>query len=359
LALDTWSLTILFYHKIMFYECQKCKRRWQYPIAECPYCLMSLDKIGGKKATVRGAVKVAIPTLFHPDVPYNVLLLEDEAGNMWGYKSEKEYKAGDEFTVEADSDKNAVAIWRVKYEPREAIEKVLSLIGEVNIGAGSKVAVLPTITKPVHSYFRDNTSPEFLAALLQLLLDCGVKKENITVGTQSFDEVPAGAAAMKAGLVEACMKFGIMPLDLATGEFETIGQFEVSKPVLDADLVIDLAMEKMGAASATGNILKALKKECYLGQKYLSSDAEIAAKLEPVISKLVVIGEAEFIQRSNKLVAFTGLVLAGRAARNVDRVFNEVTKAFKLPEVLKDIDMAMIPIVGRTIKEVQYQAEIF
>jgi len=43
----------------------------------------------------------------------------------------------------------------------------------------------------------------------------------------------------------------------------------------------------------------------------------------------------------------------------VDRVFNEVTKAFKLPEVLKDIDMAMIPIVGRTIKEVQYQAEIF
>jgi len=115
----------------------------------------------------------------------------------------------------------------------------------------------------------------------------------------------------------------------------------------------------MGAANATGNILKALKKECYLGQKYLSSDAEIAAKLEPVIGKLVVIGEAEFIQRSNKLVAFTGLVLAGRAPRNVDRVFNEVTKAFKLPEVLKDIDMAMIPIVGRTIKEVQYQAEIF
>lgn len=343
----------------MFYQCPKCKRRWQYPIAECPYCLIPLEKAGGKKATVCGAVKVSIPTLFHPNVPYYALLLEDEAGNMWGYKSEKEYKAGEEFAVEANADKNAVAIWRVKYEPREAIEKVLNLIGGVNIGADSKVALLPTITKPSHTYFRDNTSPDLLAAALQLLLDCGVKKENITVGAQSFDEMPAGAAAMKAGLVEVCMNLGIMPLDLATGEFETIGQLEVSKPILAADLVIDLAMERMGAANATGNILKALKKECYLGQKYLSSDAEIAAKLEPVISKLVVIGEAEFVQRSNKITAFTGLILAGRSARNVDRVFNEVTQAFKLPEVLKDIDIATIPIAGRTIREVQYQAEIF
>jgi hypothetical protein len=160
-------------------------------------------------------------------------------------------------------------------------------------------------------------------------------------------------------LVAVCAKFGISPLDLAAGQFETIGQLEVSKPVLEADLVIDLAMEKMGAANATANILKTLKKECYLGQKYLSSEAEIAAKLEPVISKLVVVGEAEFTQRSSKIVVFSGLVLAGRSARNVDRVFNEVTGAFKLPDILKDVDMASIPLAGRTVKEVQYQAEIF
>ncbi len=343
----------------MFYQCSKCKRRWQYPIAECPYCLVPPEKAGGKKATVRGAVKVSIPTLFHPNVPYNVLVLEDEAGNMWGYKSEKEYKVGEEFAVESNSDRNTVAIWRVKYEPREAIEKVLGLIGGINIGAGSKVAILPTITKSSHPYFRDNTSPDFLAAVIRLLLDCGVKRENITVGAQSFDELPSGAAAMKAGLVEICTNFGIMPLDLATGEFEMIGQLEVSKPILEADLVIDLAIEKMGAANATGNILKVLKKECYLGQKYLSSDTQIAANLEPMIDKLVVIGEAEFTQRSSKITSFTGLVLAGRLARNVDRVFNEVTRAFKLPEVIKDIDVASIPVAGRTIKEVQYQAEIY
>jgi len=343
----------------MFYQCSKCKRRWQYPIAECPYCLIPLDKAEGSTVTVRGAVKVAIPTLFHPNVPYHVLVLEDGAGNMWGYKSEKEYKIGDEFSVEPNSDKNAVAVWRVKYEPREAIEKVLNLIGGVNIGADSKVAVLPTINSPSHSYFRDNTSPDFLEAVLRLLLDCGVKKENITVGAQSFDELPAGAAAQKAGLVEVCTKLGIMPLDLATGEFEMFGQLEVSKPVLEADLVIDLAMEKMGAANATANILKSLKKQCYLGQKYLSSEAEIAAKLEPVISNLVVIGEAENVQRSSKITAFMGLVLAGRSARNVDRIFNEIAKSFKLPEILKDIDPMSIAVVGRTIKETQYQAEIF
>jgi len=96
-----------------------------------------------------------------------------------------------------------------------------------------------------------------------------------------------------------------------------------------------------------------------LGQKYLSSEADLAIKLEPIISKLLVVGEAEFVQRSNKLTTFLGLVLTGKSARNVDRIFNEVTQAFKLPEALQNIEIAAIPVVGRTIKEVQYNAEIF
>ena len=89
----------------MFYICTKCKRRWQYPLAECPYCLIPLNKVEAKTARVIGAVKVAIPTLLHPNVPYYVLALQDEAGNIWGYKSEKEYKIGDEFNVEPNNDK--------------------------------------------------------------------------------------------------------------------------------------------------------------------------------------------------------------------------------------------------------------
>jgi hypothetical protein len=343
----------------MFYECKKCKRRWEYPLSECPHCLIPLDRMEAKTARVTGAVKVAIPTLFHPNVPYYVLVLEDEAGNMWGYKSEKEYKIGDEFSVRANGDPNAVAVWRVKCNIKEAVDKVLELAGGINISTGSKVVVLPTLAASSHSYFRDNTSPEFLAAVLELLLDRGIKVADITVASQSFDELAVGAAAQKSGLLAACQKFGIMPLDLATTEFTKSGQFEIASAVLNADLVINLAMEKMGQATATANLFKVLKKENYLGQKYLSSDNQIAAGLEPILGKTMVIGEAENVQRSNKLTTFMGLVLAGRSSRNCDRVFNEIAKSFKIPETIKDIDVTGIPVAGRSIKEVQYQAEIF
>jgi len=343
----------------MFYICPKCKRRWQYALTECPYCLVALDKNEAKGARVIGAVKVSISTLLHMNTPYHVLVLKDEAGNIWGYKSEKEYKIGDEFSVDVVTDKNAVAVWRVKYETGEAISKVLDLIGGVDINGDSKIVILPTIISPSHAYFRDNTSPEFLSAVLQLLLDRGAKAQNIVVAAQSFGDIPVAASAQKTGLIAAGMKFGVNALDLATAEFVPAGQFQVAKPVMEADLVIDLAMEKMGKAMACENLFQIMKKENYLGQKYLSSEAEILAKLEPLLKNVVVIGEAEFVSRSNKITTFLGLVLAGRSAGNVDRIFNEATKSFKLPELIKDIDLDSIPVAGRTIKEVQYNAEIF
>jgi len=343
----------------MFYICDKCKRRWQYPLAECPHCLVPLTAMAGGGARVVGAVKVAIPTLLHPNVPYYILVLEDGSGNMWGHKSEIEYKVGDEFKIETNGDPRTVAIWRVKYNIQEGISKVLELAGGIDISGGSKVVVLPMLAAPTHGYFRDNTSPEFLAAVLELLLGRGVKTTDITIASQSFDDMPVAALAQKSGLLDVCRKFGILPADLATLEFAKSGQFEISKAVLEADLVINLAVEKMGQATATTNLFKVLKKENYLGQKYLSSDAEIALALEPVLGKAMTIGEAEYVQRSNKLVTFMGLVLAGRLARSVDRVFNEVAKSFKLPETIKDIAAESVPVAGRSIKEVQYQAEIF
>ncbi|MFZ3074199.1 MAG: hypothetical protein WA093_03675 [Minisyncoccales bacterium] len=340
-----------------FYQCLQCKRRWEYPLAECPYCFAPLEKMESRNARVIGSVKVAIPTLLHPNVPYYILLLRDEAGNTWGYKSEIGYQTGDELKLEPDA--NAVAIWRVKYDIQEGIEKVLELAGGINVGKGSKIVVLPTLAKPSHGYFRDNTSPEFLSAVLQIILKRGVEAKDITVAGQSFDDLPVVAVAQKSGLIDAGMKFGVQALDLAMGEFERTGNFEISKTIMGADLVINMAMEKIGAASATDNLFRVLKKENYLGQKYLLSDAEIAAALEPILDKMIVIGEAENVQRSNKLTTFMGLVLAAKSGRNLDRVFNEAAQSFKMPETIKDISAAGIPVAGRSVKEVQYQAEIF
>lgn len=354
----------------MFYECKKCKRRWQYPLPECPYCLIPLDEMAGKSAKVSGVMKVSISTLLHPAAPYFVLLLEDEFGNLWAHKSDKKYQAGDELDFTPNTE--AVAVWRVKYNRREAVSKAMELIGESEIDTNSKIVILPTIEKASHAYFRDNTSPEFLTAVLEVVLEKGVKTENVTVAGQSFGEIslgkfgmaaagvsPVAAMAQKSGLIAACQKFGILPIDLAEGEFEKVGQFEVAKKILEADMIVNLAMEKIGRAAACENMFRVLRKENYLGQKYLGSEVEIAAALAPVMDKMTVVGEAEFVQRSNKLTTFAGLVLASKNAVNLDRVFNEITRSFKTPEIVKNVDLASIPIAGRSIKEVQYQAEIF
>lgn len=343
----------------MFYICPKCKRRWSHCVSECPYCLIAPDKMPESGAKVRGAAKVNIPTLFHPNVPYNVLVLEDAAGNCWGHKSEKEHQIGAEFAVEANNDPGAVAVWRVKYDQKEAIGKALDLIGGPNVGADAKIVVLPSLEKASHSYFRDNASPEFLAAVLELLLEKGAKIENIAVAQQSFGDLPVGAMAQKSGLVAVCQKFGIAPRDLAEGEFIKTGEFEISKTILEADVFINLAMEKMGRAAACENMFFVLKKESYEAQAYLSSKTAVAAALAPLLKNMIVIGEAEFVPRSNKLAAFLGLALASKSPANLDRVFNEIAQSFKMPEIVKDIPAGGIPIAGRSIREVQYQAEIF
>ncbi len=342
-----------------FYQCEKCKLTWQYPLEICPHCFTNLTEQIGRQARVIGVSRVGIPTLNHPSVPYFILLLQDENGNTWAHKSSKEYGIGAEFKTEAVLDAGAVAVWKVKYNYLEAINKVFELLGGIKIDGSSKILLLPTANAATHYYFRDNTSPQFFEAVLEYLLKSGAVLGNITVGAQSFDDIPIGAIAQKSGLLEVCQKHKIMPKDLSAGTFEKKGKFEITKDALDADLILNLVMLKMGQASATQNLFKVLKKENFLGLKYLGSEADVAQNFKEIEGKTMTIADGENVQRSNKLTAFTGVVLAGRNAMNVDRIFNEITKANRLPELVKDVRIEDIPLAGRSILETQYQAEIF
>lgn len=153
-----------------------------------------------------------------------------------------------------------------------------------------------------------------------------------------------------------------MPVDLATLPFEKVGQggkYEMSEAALKADFILNLPMLKVGQAQATQNLFKVLKKENFLGLKYLDSETAIAESFSEFKDKVITIADGENTQRSNKLTSFTGVILAGRNARNVDRVFNEITKANHLPELVKDVKIENIPLAGRSILETQYQAEFF
>jgi uncharacterized OB-fold protein len=345
----------------MLYKCQKCNKVWQYPVEKCPECLASLEKIESKKIKVVGVSKVSIPTMFHPKVPYFTLVLEDENGNKWAWKSIKEYQIGDDFEIEAATKGDAVAIWRIKYDVSEGIEKIIELFDGFNIGQGSKVLILPTLTVPKHPYFAENTGPQFLESLINHLIGKGVKIENVKVVGQSFDETPIEATAQKSQLLKVCQKYKILPLDLTKANFikkeEKDFVFEISEEVFEADLVVNLPILKIGKASASENILKLLKKENYLGLKYLHPEEEIIESLNKLLPRYFTLAEAQSVQKSDQFIAHLNLIFGSFNSLNLDRIFTEVSMTEKLPEILKKVKIEDIEIVGRKIEEVQYEVE--
>lgn len=327
-----------------------------------------------KKAKIIGISKVNIPTLVHPKVPYFVLVLEDENGNKWAQKSIKEYKIGEELKYDTSLDSKAVAIWRVKYDLMEAMEKIIELLGGINFKKEAKILILPTLVSPKHPYFRENTSPLMLNTLVEILLEKGIESSNITVAAQSFTEIPIEASAQKSGLVSICLKKKINPLDLAKSNFsrregkENL-TFEITDEILKNDLIINLPILKLDKeldiSGASENLLRLLKKESYLSLKYLYNEEKIIESMRDVLSqelsekKVLNLAEARVIQKKTGYTTYLGLILGSFNPFNLDRVFLEICMTNELRSFFKNIKTEDIPIVGRALKEVQYEVAQF
>lgn len=348
----------------MFFQCPKCKKNWQYPIEKCPDCFERIKRTPSQKVKVIAVSQVWMPTPLHPKVPYFVLLLEDEKGRKWVQKSIKEYKAGDEFRLESAKDKNAVAIWRVKYDILEGIEKTFSLL-KIGLNPNAKVIILPTLIAPAHPYFRQNTSPQVLNEMIRFLIQKGLKKENIKVVGQSFNEFPIGVSATKSKFVNICQENKVQMADLAESEFRRIRKddltFNISEQVFKNDLIINLPImkldKKLGVRGALENLTKFLKKESYLGLKYLYGEEKLVSSLRKVLPQILTVADGVSIQTTkNNFTTFVGLILASFNPLNLDRVFAEVAMA-ELPPYLKSVNLNEIKVIGREIGEVQYDLE--
>ena len=351
----------------MFYKCPQCQNVWQYSIQKCPECFVKLERLKSENIKVLGVTKVTVPTIMHPITPYFALILEDENKNRWAYKSIKEYKTGDIFKTETSNNKDAVAIWRIKYDILEAIEKVFDLTENTEIKGNSKVLILPTLLKAKHPYLSYNTTPQFLAGVIQFLIKKGVNPKNIKVASQSFDHTPIEASVTKSQLLKVCQNSQTTPLDLSKTKFikKEINNFsfEISEEFFENDLIINLPIlnldSKIKVRGATNNILKCLKKESYLSAKYLYSYEDILINLQKVLPNYFTLGEAMSIQKQDEHVARLGLVLAGFNPFHIDRIFAKITGTEYLPKHLKNVDLEKIIIVGRKIKEVEYNVDEF
>jgi len=224
----------------------------------------------------------------------------------------------------------------------------------VKFEKNSKILILPTLVKDSHSYFRDNTSPEFLESTIQFLIENGVEPQNIKVCSQSFDEVEIEKKVQKSGLLEICQRQKIIPLDLVKGNFIKKGDLEISEEVFKADLILNLPILKIGRASSCENLFFLLKKENYLAQKYLYSEVEIFEKLKKQLPEVLTIGEGNRVQDKRGIVYYLNLALASFDPKNLDRVFCEIIKEKELPEIIKEAKIESIEIVGRKISEVQF-----
>src|SRR3989338_8630116 len=55
---------------IIRWICEKCSKKWIYPIEKCVYCKGPVIKQKGAKIRVAGITKVAIPSPMHPIILY-------------------------------------------------------------------------------------------------------------------------------------------------------------------------------------------------------------------------------------------------------------------------------------------------
>ena len=333
----------------MFYKCLKCNKTWPYNIKKCPSCFEEIVKIESNEMNVIACSKINIPTFLHPNIPYFVLLVEDENNNKYVYKSFTEKKIGEK--VSYDKIDNAVAIWRKKYDFEEAIRKTLDLINNP-IQENTKILILPTLISPNHEYLRENTSSDFIDSVLKIVLE-KTPKENIKIVGQSFNDVPIEASAQKSGLLDTCLKYNIIPEDLSKDVFIKQNNLEISEQAIKADLIINLPIMKIGKISATENLFKLLSKNSYSALKYLQSEPEeiiIKQINETFSNKVLTIAEADVVQGIDKFNRYLGLVLASKNYSDIDKVFDVLT-------MHKDIDINNISIVGRDIKEVQHNTE--
>ena len=321
---------------IIRWVCEKCNKKWIYPVNKCIYCKGGISKQKGSKIKVIGATKVMIPSPMHPIVPYNIILLQDEFGNRLPRKTMNEYKIGDAFTEKKATKEDAVAVVRIKYDIYESIKESLKLLKDVKFSPEDKILVKPSIIASAYPYQAVNTNPDFLDALLRVLFDYGIKKENVIVAEQALIGSDANDAALKSGITEICKKNGVGFVDISKGPFEELkseeNTFAIFKEALSRRIINVPIMKtnfQIGLSGALENLSR-LADEKTQRDMYFNDIEKTLPSFTKMLPEVLTIADASSgMQGLGPLAlgepAFLNLVLAGRNPAHLDSVFCDIT----------------------------------
>jgi len=353
---------------IIRWICEKCNKKWIYPVEKCVYCKGGISKQKGAKIKVVGITKVSIPSPMHPVIPYNIILLQDEHGNRMPKKTMKDYKIGDDYTEQKAKSNDAVAIVKTKYDTYEAIKEAVGLVNGIGFGETDKILIKPSIVIAAYPYQAVNTNPDFLNALLLVLFEHGIKKENVIVAEQALIGSDAADAASKSGIIEICKKNGVEFADISKGPFEEVKAegyaFNVFKEALSRKIINSPIMKtnfQIGISGAMENISR-LVDEKTQRKMYFDDIDNTLPKLAKALPEVFTIADAtNGMQGQGPLAlgepAFLNLVLASRNAANLDIAFTEVA-LLQLPSYINysypNTNLKNIEIVGGEIDALRY-----
>ncbi|MCK5138209.1 MAG: DUF362 domain-containing protein, partial [Thermodesulfovibrionia bacterium] len=306
----------------------------------------------------------------HPVIPYNVLLLGDEHGNKMPKKTIKDYNVGDLYEDIPDSSENSISAVKIKYDYYEAVKEALELIGDIIVDENKKILVKPNLSIPGYSYLGMCTNHKLMDALIQLLLDKGAKKENITIAEQSFF-MPLEKAVAKTGTPEIIKKYSINYVDISKTEFEEKKirefTFEISKIVNDFDVILNVPVIKtdmlLGLDGSFENLTRFLSKKNF---DELAKDPQKAALalavLPGLFPKFITIGDASIGLQGNGPAqygepGYYDIIFVARNPVVHDRAVQEVLCLRKLPYVelasqlgSGEYDISKIKFIGNELE---------
>ena len=349
---------------IIRWVCKKCNKKWIYPIEKCMYCKGPITKQKGSELKVFGITKVSIPSPKHPIIPYNILLLEDEFGNKMPKKTMKDYKIGDVYEQQKATTESAVAVVKVKYDIFESIKDSLDLL---NLKLSKeKILIKPSIIASAYPYQAVDTNPEFLDALIRVLFEQGISKEDILVAEQSLIGSDVMEAAARCGILETCKKHGVVFADISKGPFEEIESdgynFNVFKDALGRKIINAPIMKtnfQLGISGALENLSR-LADEKTQRKMYFDDIEETLPGLASCLEVLTIADATNGMQGQGPLgigePAFLNLVLSSKNPSALDSVFCE-SAMLPIPNYVKKcvkIEIKNIEIVGNELDALKY-----
>lgn len=348
---------------IIRWICEKDSKKWIYPVEKCIYCKGPITKQISREAKVVGITKVNIPSPFHPVIPYNVLLLEDEHGNRVPKKTMKNYEIGDTYSIKKANSEGAVVIAKIKYDLKEILGEALNLLNSFDITKEDKVLIKPSIIEAAYPYQAVNTSPKVIDAILSILKEKGIS--DILVAEQAMLGNDTLASAQKAGILSICKKHDVRFLDLSKAEYvekdlEGI-KLKVAKEFIERKVINVPAMKtnsQIGISGAVENMIRVLDIDSQ--KKLFSEDIEkMLPRLVKALPKCLNIGDASLGMHGQGPTslgepAFINILLLSKDPVALDSVFSEMGM-FDKPSYLEISDVSNnIEIVNDELEAIKF-----